>query len=58
MLIQIAQSVGMVAGVLLSVGLGFIAIYTSHTVGRVKILHPHVNHYADVRSLTWNITIL
>ncbi|KAK6435774.1 hypothetical protein LTR95_008041 [Oleoguttula sp. CCFEE 5521] len=44
-------AVGMVAGVLLSVGLGLIAIYTSYVVGQVKLRHPGVAHYADAVKL-------
>lgn len=40
-------SVGMVAGVILTVGLGLIAIYTSYVVGQVKLKFPGVEHYAD-----------
>ena len=46
-------TVGMVAGVLLSVGLGLIAIYTSYIVGQVKLRHPHISHYADAVKLIW-----
>ncbi|CAK3896661.1 N amino acid transport system [Lecanosticta acicola] len=45
--------VGMVAGVILSVGLGFIAIYTSYVVGQVKLKYDHVHHYADAVRLIW-----
>ncbi|KAK2040729.1 transmembrane amino acid transporter [Colletotrichum somersetense] len=44
-------TLGMVAGVILSLGLGLIAIYTSHVVGQVKIKFPHVSHYADAGQL-------
>jgi hypothetical protein len=44
-------TLGMVAGVILCVGLGFIAIYTSYVVGQVKIAFPHVTHYADAGQL-------
>ena len=40
-------ALGMVAGVILSIGLGLIAIYTSYVVGQVKMIHPDVKHYAD-----------
>ncbi|PSR82941.1 transmembrane amino acid transporter protein-domain-containing protein [Coniella lustricola] len=40
-------SLGMVAGVIVCVGLGLIAIYTSHVVGQVKLMYPHISHYAD-----------
>lgn len=46
-------TVGMVPGVILSVGLGLVAIYTSYVVGQVKMLHPHVSHYADAVQLIW-----
>jgi hypothetical protein len=46
-------TVGMLAGVLLSVGIGMIAIYTSYVVGQVKMRHPHVSHYADAVQLIW-----
>ncbi|KND91839.1 N amino acid transport system protein [Tolypocladium ophioglossoides CBS 100239] len=44
-------TLGMVAGVICSVGLGLIAIYTSHIVGEVKIKFPEVAHYADAGRL-------
>lgn len=44
-------TLGMVAGVILSVGLGLIAIYTSHIVGQVKLKFPEVQHYADAGHL-------
>jgi len=46
-------SVGMVAGVILTVGLGFVAIYTSYVVGQVKVKYAHVDHYADAVGLIW-----
>lgn len=45
--------VGMVAGVLLTVGIGLIAIYTSHVIGQVKLKYPHIRHYADATKLIW-----
>ena len=44
-------TLGMVAGVICCVGLGFIAIYTSDIVGKVKIAYPEVAHYADAGRL-------
>ena len=44
---------GMVAGVIMCVGLGLIAIYTSYVVGQVKMRYPHVNHYSDAVQLIW-----
>lgn len=46
-------SLGMVAGVIMTVGLGLIAIYTSYIVGQVRLKHPHVEHYADAVGLMW-----
>jgi hypothetical protein len=44
-------TLGMVAGVILTVGLGLVAIYTSYVVGQVKLKFPHVAHYADAGQL-------
>jgi hypothetical protein len=44
---------GMVAGVLMTIGLGLIAIYTSYVIGQVKLRYPHVNHYSDAVQLIW-----
>jgi hypothetical protein len=38
-------TLGIVAGVICSVGIGLIAIYTSYIVGKVKVKFPHVEHY-------------
>jgi len=46
-------TLGMVPGVLLSVGLGLVAIYTSYVVGQVKLRHPQLEHYADAVGLMW-----
>ncbi|KAI7497744.1 N amino acid transport system protein [Hortaea werneckii] len=44
---------GLVPGVIITVGLGFIAIYTSYLIGLVKLKYPHVAHYADAVGLIW-----
>ncbi|KAK8024591.1 hypothetical protein PG993_012657 [Apiospora rasikravindrae] len=44
-------TLGMVAGVILTVGIGLIAIYTSYVVGQVKLAFPEVSHYADAGKL-------
>ncbi|KAJ5125130.1 hypothetical protein N7448_004457 [Penicillium atrosanguineum] len=44
-------TLGMVAGVICSVGLGLIAIYTSYIVGQVKLAFPQVANYADAGRL-------
>ncbi|KAL2069389.1 hypothetical protein VTL71DRAFT_14068 [Oculimacula yallundae] len=46
-------TLGMVAGVITTVGLGLVAIYTSHIVGQVKLKFPEVAHYADAGRLIW-----
>ncbi|KAI5465421.1 transmembrane amino acid transporter protein-domain-containing protein [Mariannaea sp. PMI_226] len=38
-------TLGMVAGVLCSVGIGLLAIYTAYIVGQVKVTYPQVEHY-------------
>jgi hypothetical protein len=44
---------GMIAGVIMCVGLGLVAIYTSYVVGQVKLRYPAVNHYSDAVELIW-----
>ncbi|KAH8897805.1 amino acid transporter [Thozetella sp. PMI_491] len=44
-------TLGMVPGVIICVGVGLIAIYTSYVVGQVKIRFPYVSHYADAGRL-------
>lgn len=44
-------TLGMVAGVIVCIGVGLIAIYTSHIVGQVKVKFPQVSHYADAGQL-------
>lgn len=46
-------TVGMVGGVILTVGLGLVAIYTSYVVGQVKLRYPAVDHYSDAVRLIW-----
>ncbi|KAH7009479.1 amino acid transporter [Ilyonectria destructans] len=46
-----ATTLGMVAGVILTVSIGLVAIYTSYVIGQVKLLLPEVSHYADVGRL-------
>lgn len=46
-------TLGMVAGVITTVGLGLVAIYTSYVVGQVKLKFPEVAHYADAGRLIW-----
>lgn len=54
-------TLGMVPGVLICVGMGFVAIYTSYVIGQVKIKFPQVAHYPDVGRLImgrWGYEIL
>lgn len=44
-------TLGMVAGVICTVGLGLVAIYTSHIIGQVKLAFPEVTSYADTGRL-------
>ncbi|KAJ6189233.1 hypothetical protein N7519_004141 [Penicillium mononematosum] len=44
-------ALGMVAGVILTIGLGFVAIYAGYNIGAVKLRYPQVGHYADVGRL-------
>ncbi|KAF1911391.1 transmembrane amino acid transporter protein-domain-containing protein [Ampelomyces quisqualis] len=44
---------GMIPGVILSIAIGLIAIYTSYVVGQVKMRYPLVNHYSDAVELIW-----
>lgn len=40
-------TIGMVAGVICTVGIGLIAIYTSYIIGQVKLKYPLISNYAD-----------
>lgn len=42
---------GMTGGVILTVGMGVIAVYTSYVVGQVKLKYPQVVHYSDIGHL-------
>ncbi|KAI0472350.1 transmembrane amino acid transporter protein-domain-containing protein [Xylaria cf. heliscus] len=48
---QAFATLGMIAGTILCVGLGLLAIYTSYVVGQVKLKYPEVQHYADAGRL-------
>lgn len=48
---KVFATLGMVAGVILCVGLGLLAIWTSDMVGMVKLKFPEVAHYADAGGL-------
>jgi hypothetical protein len=44
-------TLGMIAGVLLSIGIGLVAMYAAYNIGQIKLKYPQVSHYADVGSL-------
>lgn len=44
-------TLGMVAGVILSVSIGLIAMHAAYNIGQIKLNFPQVSHYADVGSL-------
>ncbi|KAJ5706990.1 hypothetical protein N7488_006791 [Penicillium malachiteum] len=44
-------AVGMVPGIILTVGIGLVAMYAGHIIGQVKLRYPQVAHYADVGHL-------
>ncbi|GAP83741.1 putative N amino acid transport system protein [Rosellinia necatrix] len=48
---QAFATLGMIAGTILCVFLGLLAIYSSYVVGQVKLKFPHVQHYADAGQL-------
>lgn len=44
-------TLGMVAGVILTIVIGLVAIYASYLIGEVKLKYPEVAHYADIGRL-------
>ncbi|CAG8959089.1 hypothetical protein HYFRA_00012870 [Hymenoscyphus fraxineus] len=48
---QAYATLGMVPGIILTIALGLVAIYTSYVVGQVKLKFPEVAHYADAGRL-------
>ncbi|OOG00214.1 hypothetical protein ASPCADRAFT_139477 [Aspergillus carbonarius ITEM 5010] len=44
-------TLGMVAGVILTIGIGLIAMHAGYNIGQVKLKFPKVGHYADVGQL-------
>lgn len=42
---------GMIAGVICTVGIGIVAVYTSYIVGQVKLAFPVITNYADAGRL-------
>lgn len=56
-------TLGMLGGVISSVGIGLIATYASYEVGAVKLKYPDVEHYGDIGRLIlgekgfWIVTV-
>lgn len=56
-------TLGMVAGIICAVGIGFIATYASYEVGAVKLKYPEVENYGDIGRLLlgewgfWLVTV-
>lgn len=44
-------TLGMIAGVICTVGIGLIAVYTSYIIGQVKLAFPFITNYADAGGL-------
>ena len=44
-------TLGMVAGIFLSIGIGLVAMYAAYNIGQIKLRYPQVSHYADVGAL-------
>lgn len=42
---------GMIPGIVITIGMGIVAIYTSYIIGAVKIKFPSVAHYGDIGQL-------
>lgn len=40
-------TLGMVAGVILTIGIGLVAMYGSYVVGQMKLKYPQITHYTD-----------
>ncbi|KAK3307318.1 transmembrane amino acid transporter protein-domain-containing protein [Chaetomium strumarium] len=40
-------TLGMVAGVILTVGIGLVAMYGSYVIGQMKLKYPHISHYGE-----------
>lgn len=45
---SVLASIGMVAGVILIIGLGLLATYTGYTISQFKAVYPHCHNMADV----------
>ena len=45
---SVLATIGLVAGIILIVGLGLLATYTGYTISQFKAAYPHVHNMADV----------
>jgi hypothetical protein len=50
---SVFASLGMVAGILINVFIGLLAMYTSYLIGQVKLKYPHIKDYAEALGLIW-----
>lgn len=50
---QVFATLGMVPGILITVLIGLIAMYTSYIIGLVKLKHPHIKDYAEAMGMIW-----
>lgn len=46
-------TLGMVPGILITVFIGLLAMYTSYIIGLVKLKYPHIRDYAEALGLIW-----
>lgn len=46
-------TLGMVPGLLITVFIGVLAMYTSYIIGLVKLKYPHIKDYAEALGLIW-----
>ncbi|KAM0714380.1 hypothetical protein Q7P37_010167 [Cladosporium fusiforme] len=46
-------TLGMIPGLLITVFIGILAMYTSYIIGQVKLKFPHIKDYAEAMGLIW-----
>lgn len=50
---SVFATLGMVPGILITVFIGLLAMYTSYIIGLVKLKYPHIKDYAEALGLIW-----
>ena len=50
---SVFATLGMVPGILITVTIGLLAMYTSYIIGNVKLKYPHIKDYAEALGLIW-----